>query len=98
MGTTLLSPPSFEPHTGCISLPQDPVGHVMKLNDFLGLGRSRELCAQIADACGFSKLKVANEEFKSNIFKPLWKEGSAGFYRKGSVEDQLVGLAGLFLH
>ena len=56
---------------------------MMKLNDFLGLGRSRELCTQIADACSFDKLKAASEDVKDNIFKSIWKEGSPGFFRKG---------------
>ncbi|KAK7106464.1 sulfotransferase 1B1-like [Littorina saxatilis] len=66
---------------------KDPVGHVIKLNDFLGLGRSRDLCEKIADACSFNKLKVASAEVKDDLFKAIWKEGSPGFYRKGQVGD-----------
>ncbi|KAL8611181.1 hypothetical protein ACOMHN_064471 [Nucella lapillus] len=66
---------------------KDPVGHVMKLNDFLGLGRSRELCEAIAEACSFSNLKAAQTSVKDDTFRHLWKEGSPGFFRKGKVGD-----------
>jgi hypothetical protein len=61
------------------------VDHVIKLNDFLGLGRSRDLCAAIADACSFDKLKAASEDskVKDSLFKEFWKKGSPGFFRKG---------------
>lgn len=66
---------------------RDPVGHVIKLNDFLGLGRSHELCQQIAEACSFDKLKTASHEFKVELFKDKWAKGSPGFFRKGKVGD-----------
>nr|KAG5688656.1 hypothetical protein BaRGS_017510 [Batillaria attramentaria] len=66
---------------------RDPVGHVIKLNEFLELGRSRDLCRQIADACSFEKLKAATEEVKDDHFKHIWAQGSPGFFRKGKVGD-----------
>ncbi|XP_025101385.1 sulfotransferase family cytosolic 1B member 1-like [Pomacea canaliculata] len=66
---------------------RDPINHVVRLNDFLGLERSRELCEKIADACSFEKLKSAshNPEIKEDHFRNLWKEGSSGFFRKGRL-------------
>lgn len=64
---------------------------MVRLNDFLGLERSRELCEKIADACSFEKLKSAshNPEIKKDHFRNLWKEGSSGFFRKGLVSVKI---------
>ncbi|XP_076438737.1 sulfotransferase 1B1-like [Babylonia areolata] len=66
---------------------KDPVGHVKRLNDFLGLGRSDELCRDIAEACSFRNLKEAYNTVKVNTFPAIWREGSPGFFRKGKVGD-----------
>ena len=63
---------------------QDPVGQIEQLDQFLGYNRGRELCEQIADACSFTKMKLAKDE---NLAKPLkksiFKENDAAFFRKG---------------
>ncbi|XP_076462647.1 sulfotransferase 1B1-like isoform X1 [Babylonia areolata] len=67
---------------------RDPVGQIMKIDQFLGLNRGRQLCEQIAEACEFSKLKAAKELQNPEIHgEEAWKKGNAGLYRKGEIAD-----------
>lgn len=69
-------------------LKKDPVGQVLKLNEFLGLKRSKELCEKIAEACQFTALKEAKDAQTPNeVKKKMWKDNAPGFYRKGEVGD-----------
>lgn len=59
------------------------------MNEFLGLNRSRELCEQIAEACNFTNMKAAKDAATpEEIKKKIWKDNSAGFYRKGNEDSQ----------
>nr|KAG5703476.1 hypothetical protein BaRGS_020110 [Batillaria attramentaria] len=68
---------------------QDPVGQVVKLNEFLGTGRSRELCEAIAEACRFSRMPVIREMGEDILRLINWKEDVpwSAFFRKGVVGD-----------
>ncbi|XP_076462107.1 sulfotransferase 1C2-like [Babylonia areolata] len=67
---------------------RDPVGQIMKIDQFLGLNRGRQLCEQIAEACEFSKLKAAKEPQNPELYgQKAWKKGNAGYYRKGEIAD-----------
>ncbi|XP_076462642.1 sulfotransferase 1C2-like [Babylonia areolata] len=67
---------------------KDPVGQIMKIDQFLGLNRGRQLCEQIAEACEFSKLKAAKEPQNPEVHgEKAWKKGSGGIYRKGEIAD-----------
>ncbi|XP_070175894.1 sulfotransferase 1C2-like, partial [Littorina saxatilis] len=69
-------------------LKKDPVGQILKLDEFLGTHRGRPLCQQIADACSFPALKkVKDTEMREKTMKQLFKDGSSGYYRKGEVGD-----------
>ncbi|XP_035824454.1 sulfotransferase 1E1-like [Aplysia californica] len=59
----------------------------MKLNDYLETGCSKELCEEIAKACGFNTLKKAREELIPEFVKDFFKERTPSFYRKGDVGD-----------
>ncbi|XP_076463353.1 sulfotransferase 1A2-like isoform X2 [Babylonia areolata] len=62
---------------------RDPVGQIMKIDQFLGLNRGRQLCEQIAEACQFSKLKAAKEHQNPEVHgEKVWKKESGGLYRK----------------
>lgn len=63
---------------------QDPVSAVKKLSEFLGVNATLELCAAIADACSFQKLKHAAETLKE--MSPHFKRPDnqpVKIYRKG---------------
>lgn len=73
---------------------QDPLGTVRLLAQFLGVPAPPELCAQIADACGFQKMKEANDAKQL----PEWMSSLGNFnshmYRKGETfeTEQIVWL------
>ncbi|XP_025092467.1 sulfotransferase 1A1-like [Pomacea canaliculata] len=66
---------------------KDPLGTVRLLAQFLGVPAPPELCEQIADACGFQKMKEANDAKQL----PEWLSSLGNFnshmYRKGEVGD-----------
>ncbi|PVD32996.1 hypothetical protein C0Q70_08444 [Pomacea canaliculata] len=67
---------------------EDPVRAVKKLSEFLGVKTTPELCAAIADACSFQKLKHAAETLKE--MSPHFKRPDnqpVKIYRKGEVGD-----------
>ncbi|XP_076462645.1 sulfotransferase 1C2A-like [Babylonia areolata] len=67
---------------------KDPVGQIMKIDQFLGLNRGRQLCEQIAEACQFLKLKAVKEAKSPEIFgETVWTKESGGMYRKGEIAD-----------
>ena len=56
----------------------------MKIDQFLGLNRGKELCEKIAEACKFTNLKAAKDSLvPSEMRDAAWNKGFAGFYRKG---------------
>ncbi|XP_076462417.1 sulfotransferase 1A1-like [Babylonia areolata] len=66
----------------------DSVGQIMKIDQFLGLNRGRELCEQIAQACEFSKLKaVTYDQMPQAIKDQAWKNGVPGVFRKGEIGE-----------
>nr|KAG5688473.1 hypothetical protein BaRGS_011911 [Batillaria attramentaria] len=66
----------------------DSLKQVEKINEFLGLKRSKELCAKIAQACEFPSLKKAkDDQTTEEVRKMLWKDNAPGFYRKGELGD-----------
>ncbi|XP_050409839.2 sulfotransferase 1B1 [Patella vulgata] len=65
---------------------RNPVKYIKEVAQFLELDVTDELCAAIADACSFSKMKSIAENFKENALNITWKEGS-GMLRKGQVGD-----------
>ena len=68
---------------------------VSQVNKFLNTSCSEEVCAAIADACSFSKLKKADEEVKKN---PFYEKTKIQMYRKGMKKQLLVeALVKLFL-
>ncbi|KAK7498913.1 hypothetical protein BaRGS_00010005, partial [Batillaria attramentaria] len=60
---------------------RDPVGQIMKLNEFLGLGRSPELCADIASACTIHNMRE-KEEAQVRALQQVYKADAVGIYRK----------------
>lgn len=62
---------------------QDPTGTVRRLAEFLGVPTSPELCVQIAEACSFQNMKIADDTKQT----PEWFEKipmpKVKFYRKG---------------
>ncbi|XP_076453299.1 sulfotransferase 1B1-like [Babylonia areolata] len=67
---------------------KDPVGQIMKMDQFLGLNRGREMCEKIAKACQFSNMKAAKEPQNPELYgEKAWKKGNPGFYRKGEIGD-----------
>ena len=57
---------------------------VRKLSQFLGLPASDDLCAAIADACDFGKLRDYNAKEKVDPLQFAWKDDHHGIYRKGN--------------
>nr|KAG5700386.1 hypothetical protein BaRGS_029638 [Batillaria attramentaria] len=71
-------------------LKKNPVGSVQKLAEFLKLDVPQTLCADIAEACSFSKLKKVDESFKEgNPAKHLFKGDNPKLYRKGECSNKL---------
>ncbi|XP_076453296.1 sulfotransferase 1C2-like isoform X1 [Babylonia areolata] len=67
---------------------KDPVGQIMKMDQFLGLNRGRELCEKIAKACQFSNMKAAKEPQNPEVHgEKAWKKGSPRPFRKGEIGD-----------
>ncbi|XP_025092461.1 sulfotransferase 1A1-like [Pomacea canaliculata] len=67
---------------------EDPVGSVRELSEFLGVNAPPELCAAIADACGFQKLKHAAETMKE--ISPHFSRPDnlpVQMFRRGEVGD-----------
>ncbi|PVD32999.1 hypothetical protein C0Q70_08447 [Pomacea canaliculata] len=66
---------------------EDPTGTVRRLAEFLGVPTSPELCVQIAEACSFQNMKIADDTKQT----PEWFERipipKVKFYRKGEVGD-----------
>ncbi|XP_076453294.1 sulfotransferase 1B1-like [Babylonia areolata] len=66
---------------------KDPVGQIMKMDQFLGLNRGREMCEKIAKACQFPKMKAVKEtQFPELFGEKAWKKGSE-YCRKGEIGD-----------
>lgn len=69
---------------------RDPIGGVMKLNEFLGTGCDPELCERIAHACSIKKVTSGKEKAKDEVFmleRTLFAQNNNGFYRKGEIGD-----------
>ena len=62
---------------------QDPVAAVKQIARFLGQEVSDSLCADIAEACSFNKLKKADET-KDTPVRHLFKGDNPQLYRKGA--------------
>ena len=58
------------------------MGQIEKLNEFLGLGRSHQLCQDIADACHINVMREKEEE-QVRALKQVYKAEAVGIYRKG---------------
>ena len=58
---------------------QGPVGSVSRLSEFLGVGASPELCAKVAEATSFDRLKAADRDKQQPDLPP------AQLYRKGKA-------------
>ncbi|XP_046333710.2 sulfotransferase 1C2-like [Haliotis rufescens] len=64
------------------NLKKDPVKNIKTVAEFIGESVTDELCEQIAEACSFKKLKVADTEVKEEMADPTHI-----IYRKGEVGD-----------
>ncbi|XP_067680753.1 sulfotransferase 1C4-like [Haliotis asinina] len=73
-------------HVHYEDMKRDPVKSVKGIASFLGRDVSDETCAEIAEACGFNKLRQAYSEFKGEKLRGEWKNGT-GIFRKGEVGD-----------
>ncbi|XP_071092917.1 sulfotransferase 1B1-like [Haliotis cracherodii] len=71
------------------NLKEDPVKNIKAVADFIGQSVTDELCQEIAEACSFKKMKVADAEVKEDYAErsETWKEGHTGMFRKGEVGD-----------
>ncbi|KAK7088603.1 sulfotransferase 1E1-like isoform X2 [Littorina saxatilis] len=65
---------------------RNPGDTVIQLATFLSLEVSQSLCADIAEACSFSKLKKADEN-KDHPLKNVFIGDAPKFYRRGEVGD-----------
>ncbi|KAK7114683.1 sulfotransferase 1C4-like [Littorina saxatilis] len=65
---------------------RDPLGQIEKLNKFLGLERSHQMCQDIADACNISVMREKEEE-QVRALKQVYKADAVGIYRKGEIGD-----------
>ncbi|XP_067652173.1 sulfotransferase 1B1-like [Haliotis asinina] len=67
---------------------RDPLKTVKDIAGFLDLAVTDQFCEDIAHSCSFKKMKQVDKDLKEQfIKKKFWKEGSAGYYRKGEVGD-----------
>ncbi|XP_071093763.1 sulfotransferase 1C2-like isoform X1 [Haliotis cracherodii] len=64
------------------NLKKDPVKNIKTVAEFIGESVTDELCEQIAEACSFKKMKVADAEVKEDLVHPTHM-----IYRKGEVGD-----------
>ena len=69
------------------------MGQIMKIDQFLGLNRGKELCEKIAEACKFTNLKAAKDALVPPEKRDaLWNKDFGGFYRKGALFVVIVFL------
>ncbi|XP_025092463.1 sulfotransferase 1A1-like [Pomacea canaliculata] len=67
---------------------EDPVAAVGRYAEFLGVAVTPTLCTEIADACGFQKLKHFGETYKeSSDFYIRTNMSTGTIFRKGEVGD-----------
>nr|KAG5694384.1 hypothetical protein BaRGS_002238 [Batillaria attramentaria] len=66
-------------------LKRDPIGQVQKLNKFLGLDRSDELCEAIAETCVLKTMREKEEGLLRAL--NIFDNDSPGIYRKGEIGD-----------
>ena len=64
---------------------QDTLSALLRVNEFLGLGRDRALLQQVADECCIAKMKKVDEELKVEDpeHSTVSKTGKKFMYRKG---------------
>ena len=59
---------------------QNPEDEIEKLSKFLEVKVDKELIADIAEKCSFSRMKKEKDPMEN---KAEWKDGQPGMYRKG---------------
>ncbi|XP_046551324.1 sulfotransferase 1B1-like [Haliotis rubra] len=68
-------------------LKKNAVKVVKQLAEFILHPLPDKVYEEIAEACGFTKLKHAHTCLKKPMFSTPWKEGSPGHFRKGETGD-----------
>lgn len=58
------------------------MGQIEKLNDFLDLGRSPQLCARIASVCNIASMRE-KEEVQVQALRQVYDAAAPVIYRKG---------------
>ncbi|KAK7088225.1 sulfotransferase 1C2-like [Littorina saxatilis] len=64
---------------------RDPLGHVQKVNAFLGADRSEDLCRAIVETCKLDTMKQKEEDLLRKL--DVFTKDSPGIYRKGQIGD-----------